>query len=70
MFPKLRFCIVGDALYACEPVFEICESYGWKYILTFKEGSHPAVATDAESLLKVEKDNKALIDSEGGQISL
>ena len=70
MFPKLRICIVGDALYACEPVFEICESYGWKYILTFKEGSHPAVATDAESLLKVEKDNKALIDSEGGQISL
>ncbi len=70
MFPMLRICIVGDALYACESVFEICESYGWKYILTFKEGSHPAVAADAQALLKIEKDNKALIDTDDGQIRL
>ena len=70
LFPKLPICIVGDALYACEPVFEICESYGWKYILTFKEGSHPAVAADAQALLKIEKDNKAVIDTDDGQIHL
>lgn len=40
-FPRLPICIVGDALYACAPVMRICREYGWKFILTFKEGRSP-----------------------------
>lgn len=50
-FPKLPICLVGDALFACEAVFETCERFGWKYIFTFKEGSHPAVWVETVALL-------------------
>lgn len=40
-FVRQGFCIIGDALYACGPVIDICEKYGWEYILVFKEGSAP-----------------------------
>lgn len=69
-FPKLPICIVGDALYACEPVFDICQRNGWKFILTFKEGSHPAVAADVEALMKLEEGNRATVEIEGGRIDL
>ena len=69
-FPKLLICISGDALFANESIFAICERYGWKFILTFKPGSHPAVATEAEALLKLEKENVATIDTADGQIHL
>lgn len=50
-FPKLPICIGGDALFACEAVFETCELFGWKYVFTFKEGSHPAVWAETVALL-------------------
>lgn len=37
--PQLSICLLLDGLYACRPVFKLCERYGWKYIITFKEGS-------------------------------
>ena len=40
-FPNLRICLIGDALYACDPIVKICEKYGWKYIVTFKKGRTP-----------------------------
>lgn len=38
-FPKLSICLLMDGLYTNAPVFEICEKYHWKYIITFKEGN-------------------------------
>ena len=69
-FPKLCFCVVGDALYANETVFGICERYGWKYILTFKEGSHPAVAEEARELLALAEGDQATLEDKGGPIHL
>lgn len=37
-WPQLKICLTGDALYACEPVFEICIRNKWKFICVFKEG--------------------------------
>ena len=37
-FPRTPFCIVGDALYACERVVCLCEENEWRYVLTLKEG--------------------------------
>lgn len=42
-FPHLGICILGDALYACRPVVDVCRANGWDYILSFKEGSSPKV---------------------------
>lgn len=42
-YPRLPICILADALYANDPVMSICESNEWKYIITLKEGSLPAM---------------------------
>ena len=53
MFPRLGICVVGDALYACQPVMRICEDYGWKYVLTFKKGRTPAAYAESEALMRL-----------------
>ena len=49
-FPQLRVCLLLDALYANGPVFDLCRQYRWKFIVTFKEGSLPALWTEYEAL--------------------
>jgi hypothetical protein len=51
-FPQLRICLLLDGLYACGPVFDLCRQNDWRYLITFKEGSAPAVFADYESLKK------------------
>ena len=34
---RLSICIQGDALYATEPLMELCAKNGWKYIFTQKD---------------------------------
>lgn len=36
-FPKLKFIVTGDALYATAPMIKICEDYNWKYIFNLKK---------------------------------
>ena len=36
-YPKLPIIISGDALYACDPVIEICKANKWEYILRQKD---------------------------------
>jgi hypothetical protein len=50
-YPKLPICILGDSLYACEPVFKICDDYKWEFLIRFKEGSIKSVAKEF-SILK------------------
>ncbi|MDC3414218.1 hypothetical protein NC797_13020 [Aquibacillus sp. 3ASR75-11] len=33
IFKRLPICILGDSLYTCEGVFDICEENKWKYML-------------------------------------
>ncbi|WP_139905464.1 transposase family protein [Clostridium thermarum] len=37
-FRKLNICLLGDSLYACEPIYQLCDEYNWKFIFRFKEG--------------------------------
>jgi len=61
-FPQLKICLLMDALYACDPVFNICDEYGWKYITTFKKGSMKDTYAWYESLKKKEQpENNAKI---------
>lgn len=42
-YPRLKICIIADGLYPNEGFFNICESNGWKWILTFQDGNLPSV---------------------------
>ena len=54
-YPRLPICILGDSLYACEPVFEICDSNKWKYLIRFKEGRIKSVASEFNTIKDIER---------------
>ena len=35
-YPKYNFIITGDALYATNPIINVCKKYKWKYIFNLK----------------------------------
>lgn len=37
LFPRLRICLMGDALYAAASVFEVCENNKWEFLVTVKD---------------------------------
>ena len=43
LYPRLPICLLGDSLYGCAPVMDICRKMGWSFILVFKEGRTPAL---------------------------
>ena len=57
-YPKLPIIISGDALYACEPVMELCRKNKWEYILRFKKDRLRALGEEIEGLEKAEKESK------------
>jgi hypothetical protein len=52
-YPRLPVCVIGDSLYACDPVFELCGRNNWDYLIRFKDGSIPTVAREFEALRKI-----------------
>ena len=61
-FPRLAFCLVGDALYACQSVLDLCQQYGWKYVLTLKEGRQPTTWQEMLQLLPRNTPNKVRLE--------
>jgi hypothetical protein len=57
-FPQLRLCLLLDALYANGTVLALCEQHHWKYIISFKEGSLPAVWQEYETLRELCPQNR------------
>lgn len=49
-FPRTPLCLLFDAIYANKPVFDIARNNGWKFMVTFKEGSLPALYEEAMNL--------------------
>ncbi len=52
-FPQLRLCLCLDGLYARGPVLQICQDYGWKYLITFQKGSLPSLWKEYRSLRRL-----------------
>jgi hypothetical protein len=50
-FPQLPMCLCLDGLYASGTVLQTCRDNRWKYFITFKEGSLPAVWKEYQALL-------------------
>ena len=65
-FPQLSICLLLDGLFAGKPVFDICKKNGWGYLITFKEGSMPAVYQEFLDLLKLVPENQSIEKEEDG----
>jgi hypothetical protein len=65
-FPQLLMCLCLDGLYANGTVMEVCEQNRWKYLITFKEGSLPAVWQEYLSLLDLCPENRKVLESPEG----
>jgi hypothetical protein len=53
-YPRLPVCIVGDSLYACDPVFRLCGGNNWDHLIRFKGGSIPTIAQEIGALSRIE----------------
>ena len=38
-YPRLKICLCADGLYPYSTFFDKCREYGWKYIVTMKDGN-------------------------------
>lgn len=54
-YPRLPICILGDSLYACEPIFSCCDENSWKYIFRFKEGRIKSIAEEFNAIKEIEE---------------
>ena len=53
-YPKLPICILGDSIYAAEPVFKYCDDYKWMYLFRFKEGRIKSIANEYIKIKTIE----------------
>jgi hypothetical protein len=52
-YPQLRLCLSLDALYANGQTLDLCRRNDWRYFITFKEGSLPALWAEFQTLLRL-----------------
>ncbi len=58
-FRKLNICLLGDSLYACNPIYELCNEYKWKFIFRFKEGRARTLWKEIQTIKKLEDDKSS-----------
>lgn len=52
-YPKYKFIITGDALYATTPIINLCKKYKWNYIFNFKPDRLKDINEQFESNIKL-----------------
>ena len=57
-FPRLPIILTLDALYACGPVFKICEDYAWKFTIVLTDKDLPSVNEEFQALAALEPANR------------
>lgn len=60
-FPRLPICILGDSLYASEPVFDICKNNNWAYLIRYKDGSIPSIAAEFKTIKEMNEAEERVI---------
>lgn len=63
-YPRLPICILGDSLYACAPVFQICKENEWGYLIRFKDGSIPSLAKEFQTIIGMDENEGKIIEEE------
>ena len=59
-YPKLPIIISGDALYACQPVIDVCKENKWGYILRLKEDRMKLLGEEVKGLEKAENSKEKI----------
>lgn len=55
-FRKLNICLLGDSLYSCDSIYELCGECRWKFIFRFKEGRAKTLWEEIQAIKKIEDD--------------
>jgi hypothetical protein len=63
-YPRLPICILGDSLYACAPVFQICKENEWGFLIRFKDGSIPSLAKEFQTIIGMGENEGKIIEEE------
>lgn len=56
-FPQLPLVLLGDGLYACGPVLDLCRENRWHYIFTLKENGLPSLWDEFVTLQRLTPQN-------------
>jgi len=64
MFPRLPICLMGDSLYACAPVFEICRKNKWEFLVRYKDGSIPTLAEESAAIMGMGEGEEKVVEVE------
>jgi len=57
-YKRLPICMLADSLYACEPVFKVCDGNPknrWQYLMRFKEGRIRSIAAEFRAITDIEQ---------------
>ena len=63
-FPRLPICILGDSLYASEPVFDLCKKNNWAYLIRYKDGSIPSIAAEFNTIKEMNEAEERVVFEE------
>lgn len=64
MFPRLPVCLMGDSLYACDTVFEICRQNRWEFLIRYKNGSIPTLAEEYQEIQQMGEGEEKVVETE------
>jgi hypothetical protein len=59
-FPRLPILLTMDGLFAGGPTFDLCQRYGWKFMIVLKDSDLPSVNSEFEALVKLQPENRLL----------
>ena len=57
-YPKLKFIVTGDALYATTPMINLCQKYNWNYIFNLKKDRLKNIYEEFEENINCENEVK------------
>ena len=57
-FPRLPILLSMDGLFAGGPTFDLCQRYGWKFMIVLKDDDLPSVNEEFDALSKLQPENR------------
>jgi len=64
MFPRLPICLMGDSLYACEPIFALCKKNRWEFLIRYKDGSIPSLVEEYSAISEMGEGEEEIVSIE------
>ncbi len=59
-FPRLPILLSLDGLFAGGPTFDLCQEYGWKFMIVLKDDSLPSVNEEFHALSPLQPENRLI----------